>query len=490
LSPFYGQNEIQGHKPMEQLKVQNHQIVTASGEPITLRGWNIGGWLNMEDFINGFVGAEHNLRATLSRVLGKEKAQFFFERMLDYFFTEDDVRAMAELGASVLRIPFNYRHFERDEKPFEYLEDGFKRLDAAMDWCAKYGIYVVLDFHAVQGWHNPDWHSDNAHIHIMLYQHKLFQDRFARLWQEMARRYRHHPALAGYGLMNEPCTRVQYDDYDSPNYNWEGLNHVHRLAAQAIREVDPGHIFFVGGDNFACEFDGLDVTFDENTVIESHNYMSPTGGGEPYPGEIDEIYWNRDIVAAEFGMHSGTRCAFKYRKPVFVGEFGVWYAGYPEAVRYRAAALDDQLGVFDSAGVHWAIWTWKDIASMGTYNLDPDSEYVKTIQPILKAKQEAADWEGEMPSSPVSEALKHTADVLDAYLTGARLGVQIDRRWFSQYILFGYLAQFLQVPYANLFKEKTETQLDEMLCAFQLKNCIPNTVVIEALKHHLGSHQS
>jgi hypothetical protein len=62
---------------MEPLKVQNGQIVTAAGQPVRLRRWNIGGWLNMEDFINGFVGAEHTLRATMIRILGKEKILFF-----------------------------------------------------------------------------------------------------------------------------------------------------------------------------------------------------------------------------------------------------------------------------------------------------------------------------------------------------------------------------------------------------------------------------
>ncbi len=470
---------------MELIKVKNHQIVTASGKPIMLKGWNVGGWLNMEDFIDGFVGAEHNLRATMARMLGMEKAQFFFDRLLDHFFTEDDVKAMKKLGANVIRLPFNYRHFERDEAPFEYLEDGFKRLDQAFSWCAKHGIYIILDFHAVQGWHNPDWHSDNAHVHILLYQHKHFQDRFVGLWKEMARRYKNHPALAGYDLMNEPCTRVHYEDYDSNDYNWDALNAVHRKAAKAIREIDSKHILFVEGDNFSCEYDGLDVTFDDNLVVSTHNYMSPTGGRKPYPGVIDGLYWNRDIVAAELGMHSGTRLAFKHRKPIFVGEFGVWYAGYPSALKYRVAALDDQLGVFESAGVHWALWTWKDIASMGSYNLDPESEYVRMIKPIQKAKREAADWEGEMPKGSVAKALVNSADAIDAYLSSSKLGVQIDRRWFAQYTLFGYLAQFLQVPFANLFKDRSEEKLDDLLSAFKLKNCKENKPLTEVLKKHL-----
>jgi aryl-phospho-beta-D-glucosidase BglC (GH1 family) len=471
---------------MDLLKVHNGQIVASSGHPIRLRGYNVGGWLNMEDFINGFTGAEHNLRATMARILGREKAQFFFDRLLDYFFSEEDVKAIAGLGANVIRLPFNYRHFERDEQPFEYLEAGFERLDRAFDWCAKHGVYLILDFHAVQGWHNPDWHSDNANVHILLYQHKLFQDRFVGLWEQMARRYGKHPALAGYGLMNEPLTRLEYERYEASYYDWDALNAVHRKAAAAIRKIDPDHIIFVEGDNFACEYDGLDVTFDDNLVVSTHNYMSPTGGSKPYPGEIDGLFWNRDIVAAEFGMHSGTRLAFKHHKPIFVGEFGVWYAGYPQALPYRLAALDDQLGVFDSAGVHWAIWTWKDIASMGSYNLNPESEYIQSIAPILGAKRDAADWEGEMPKGAVARALKHTADTIDAYLSSANLGVTIDRRWFAQYALFGYLAQFLQVPYANLFKDRSETELDRLLQAFQLKNCVANQPVLETISKYLG----
>ena len=147
-------------------------------------------------------------------------------------------------------------------------------------------------------------------------------------------------------------------------------------------------------------------------------------------------------------------------------------------------ALDDQLGVFDSAGVHWAIWTWKDIASMGSYNLDPESEYVKLFQPIMKVKKEAADWEGEMPKGYVAHSLKKYADAIDTCLTGSDLKVRIDRRWFAQYTLFGYLAQFLQVPYANLFKEKSEKDLDNMLSAFELKKCIENKIITKVLKEH------
>lgn len=469
---------------MEMLKVLGNQIVTESGQAVRLRGFNIGGWLNMEDFITGFVGAEHNLRLTMQRILGSDKARFYFDRLLDVFFTEADVAHMAQLGANVLRIPFNYRHFERDDCPFEYLEAGFERLDRAIDWCGRHGIYVVLDFHAVQGWHNPDWHSDNAHVHILLYTHRHFQERAAALWREIARRCAGNPVIAGYGLMNEPCTRVELEQYDPAYYDWDGLNRVHRQMAQAIREVDSEHILFVEGDNFATEFDGLEVDFDPQIVIETHNYEAPTIGPGDYPGVIHGMYWNRDILAAALGAHSGTRLALRHGKPVFVGEFGVYYAGRPEDAPVRAAALDDQLGVFDSAGVHWAIWTYKDIGAMGAVNVNPESEYLKLTAPILKAKHQVADWEGEMPVAAAGQALKRAADTIDSEL--ARLGIpfKMERRRFAQYTLFGYLAQFLQVPYAHLFKDLSETRLAELLDAFAFENCTPNPAVVDVLTRH------
>jgi hypothetical protein len=122
---------------------------------------------------------------------------------------------------------------------------------------------------------------------------------------------------------------------------------------------------------------------------------------------------------------------------------------------------------------------------MGTYNIDPESEYAQLITPIMKAKQEAADWEGEMPKGSVAKAMKNSADAIDAYLAQTNLKVQIDRRWFAQYTLFGYLAQFLQVPYANLFKNKSEKELDEMLSAFALKNCVQNKTITKVLTKHL-----
>ena len=146
---------------MEFLRTKGKQIVTESGKPIYLRGTCVGGWMNMENFINGFPGTETSLREHMELRLGKEKGRLFFDQMIDNFLAEDDIRFIKELGSTCVRLAVNYRHFEDDEHPFVYKEKGFELLKRIVKLCEKYELYVILDMHAIQGWQNSHWHSDN-----------------------------------------------------------------------------------------------------------------------------------------------------------------------------------------------------------------------------------------------------------------------------------------------------------------------------------------
>src|ERR1700691_3757724 len=55
---------------LEFLHASGRQILDAQGKKVRLRGTCPGGWMNMEDFINGYPGAEHTLRAQMAEVLG------------------------------------------------------------------------------------------------------------------------------------------------------------------------------------------------------------------------------------------------------------------------------------------------------------------------------------------------------------------------------------------------------------------------------------
>jgi aryl-phospho-beta-D-glucosidase BglC (GH1 family) len=81
----------------------------------------------------GYPGHESQHRAAFAKVLGKEKAEFFFDKFLEYFFQEEDAKFFASLGLNCIRIPFNYRHFEDDMNPRVLKESGFKHLDRVIE---------------------------------------------------------------------------------------------------------------------------------------------------------------------------------------------------------------------------------------------------------------------------------------------------------------------------------------------------------------------
>jgi aryl-phospho-beta-D-glucosidase BglC (GH1 family) len=105
----------------------------------------------VENFITGYPGREYQIREALAEVLGAEKAQYFFDRFLYYFFTESDAKFYKQLGLNCIRIAFNYRHFEDDMNPMVMKPDGFKWLDRVVNLCAEQGIYTILDLHTVPG---------------------------------------------------------------------------------------------------------------------------------------------------------------------------------------------------------------------------------------------------------------------------------------------------------------------------------------------------
>src|SRR5438045_2086887 len=111
--------------PTSVLSVRDGAIVDGAGQPVILRGYNIGGWMNMENFLTGYPGTESQHRRVLRLALGPELYEAFFDRFMTAFFDDADARYLACLGLNSVRIPFNYRHFEDDARPFELKEEGF-----------------------------------------------------------------------------------------------------------------------------------------------------------------------------------------------------------------------------------------------------------------------------------------------------------------------------------------------------------------------------
>ncbi len=480
---------------MDMLQVRNGKVVGAAGKPFYLRGTCVGGWMNMEDFINGYPGSEGNIRRQIIKVLGEKTGRYFFERMLDAFFDEDDIQFIASLGATCVRLALNYRHFEDDMEPFVYKEEGFRRLDEAVRLCEKHNLYVILDMHAVQGWQNSHWHSDNERGASLFWTHKQFQDRLVGLWQEFARRYRGKAVIAGYELMNEPssntpCGDHAFDFFENFRSDWLAMNRVYRRLVEAIREVDPEHIIFIEGDRYGHYFDGMDDPFAPNLVYSIHNYTAPGFGPGKYPGHFGrsgaEIYWDRNKHVRDYENDQGVLYARKHNVPLWVGEFGSQYHGPAEELPYRLRNMDDQLSVYNEFGAHWTSWTYKDAGVMGWVTLDPESELMQIVRPVQQMKRTlgAENFVALYERCPGREKSAELADmILD--VSQAPFNARSNALALNYAALTGFAAATLQPVYAMRFGGMRERDIDRLMEAYRLKNCVVNQGYVEILKKRL-----
>jgi endoglucanase len=357
------------------LKISNERIVDATGATVALRGYNIGGFLNMENFLTGYPGTESLHRKALLRALGKDRYELFFDAFLAAFFADEDARYLSSLGLNHVRVPINYLHFEDDDHPFELKQSGFRLVDRVVDICDRAGIYAILDLHALPGAQNQHWHSNNPSHWAHFWTHRHFQDRVVNIWEKLADRYRGNPAVAGYNIMNEPG-----------DASGEKIKPFYDRVVAAVRAIDPDHIIFLDGNRYATEFTAFEGhELYPNTVYAAHDYKTPgfVWGG-PYPGVTRGVHVDRAHVEETFLE----RTAFmrKTRTPIWIGEFGPVYTGDPEADDGKFRLLADQLDIYNAHGASWSIWAYKDVGGQGLVSAAPDSPWRQRLLPITEKK--------------------------------------------------------------------------------------------------------
>ncbi|RIQ21078.1 glycoside hydrolase family 5 protein [Jiangella rhizosphaerae] len=438
--------------------VDGSRLVGGDGSPLVLRGLGLGGWMNMENFITGYPSTESLQRKALRRVLGDEAYERFFDSFLTSFFTDDDAAHLASLGLNSLRVPFNYRHFEDDDRPFELKESGFRRLDTVVDACARHGIYTILDLHALPGAQNQHWHSDNPTHYAQFWNHRHFQDRVVHLWEALADRYKTNPWVAGYNPVNEPGDAT--GEVVGPFYQ--------RLEA-AIRAVDPHHVLFLDGNRYSTEFHMFGDPL-PNTVYTAHDYALPgfVDGG-PYPGEsrgqyVDRAYVEKTFLArTEFMRNTGT--------PIWIGEFGPVYTGDPARDEQRYRLLEDQLTLYREHGASWALWTYKDIGLQGLTYARADSPYLRRIAPVLKKKARlGVDAWGSVDDGvrsvldPIDELFEKEFPDYAPFPWGRK-------RWVDVLVRHILLAEPMAGDFARCFEGVTPDEAAELGASFAFAAC-------------------
>lgn len=439
------------------LKVSGDQIVNQKGDTIYLRGFGLGGMLHMENFIDGYPANEESMREGLLNVIGEKKYNLFFDQFIKSYFTEPDAKYINSLGLNLVRIPINYHLFEDDMNPGVIKKGAFEYLDKVIDLCAKYHIYTIIDLHALPGFQNQHWHSDNPTHVALFWKHKDFQDRALHLWEAIAERYKDQPWVAGYDLINEPA-----------DPSGEKLFPYYKRLRDAIRKIDPKHILFLEGDRYAVDFSKFNEVWD-NVVYTNHDYAIPgfIFGGD-YPGYTADRYFTKDTLEHDFLK----KCEFMFahKVPVWVGEFGPVYTGDPAKDEMRYQVLKDQLAYYHKYKVSWCIWLYKDMGLQAIMHQNKNTPYMRLVSSFLSRKDSlGADAWGSTDKnirqvmSPIEDLFKKEFSNYNPYPNGQQRKISL----LVRHIL---IAEALVPEYCNLFKDLSEEQLTSLAQSFRFEN--------------------
>lgn len=459
------------------LSVNGTDLVDESGRTVRLSGVGLGGWMNMENFISGYPGNEERIRRLLLDRLGRESYDAFFDEYLDGFIDEPDAAFLASIGVDSVRIPFNYRHFEDDARPFALLEEGFARLDRVVTMLGRHGIRSILDLHALPGRQNQHWHSDNPTQVAEFWNHPHFQDRVVHLWEAIADRFKDRPEVAGYNPINEPA-----------DPSGEVILPFYERLEKAIRAVDRRHILFLDGNRYSTDFSVFDRRSEPlpNTVYTAHDYALPgiTSASE-YPGWTRGEYFDRDVVEQTFLRR--TEYMRRTGTPIWIGEFGPVYSADRSQDAFRLQLLRDQLDIYREHGASWALWTYKDIGLQGLVHVRDDSEYLETIRPELetKARLGVDSWGGSDAGvrdilDPIDAVFDREFPDFAPYPWGRQPHVAV----LVRHIL---LAEPLAERFADRFRGLSPEDARRLARAFRFGNTVERTPLVDLLREHLAA---
>ncbi len=255
------------------------------------------------------------------------------------------MRLQLNTSETIARDPLRYQKFI-DEKIENVIPE-------VLELGRKYGIAIIIDLHTVPGTANsrndPCLFDDEERVRL-----------FIRIWERIAAKFKGHPALYGYDLINEPNeqrpVRFGY---------WE----VQRLAAEAIRKTDPETPIFIESNHLCSPYTYpyLSPLKLKNIIYQFHSYdpfvythtrftEKDRKAGKtipPYPGKFLGANWNFESMKAR--LRHVREFQRKHQAKIYVGEFSA-RACAPGAERY----LEDSIRIFEESGWDWTYHAFRE----------------------------------------------------------------------------------------------------------------------------------
>ena len=323
------------------LKASGTELRDGNGKVVTLRGVNLGAWLEwqawmcpvdssktLRDANPGHNGYDFEVRRLLTKRFGAATADELVRTYEANWITARDLDQLRELGFNAVRLPFGYATLLHENGSWR--KDAFERID----WCVreawKRGIYTIIDFHAFLPpganqdggrsgyWANADQQAETVNI-----------------WSRLAAHFRGNPAVACYDLLNEPNNSALHGQ---PGPTSEQVCALYDRLYQAVRAVDPDHLIAMEGTwDWKTLRDPRKAGY-QNVIYSFHWY----NWGAKTTAERNQAT-DRDIASMKEMFKT-------WNVPALIGEFNSF--GDREAWQYAIRS-------YDEAGLNWTMWSCK-----------------------------------------------------------------------------------------------------------------------------------
>jgi len=432
-----------------------------AGQKHVFKGISFGSWMNIESFMIGLPGCDMQIYSAIKEVYGAEQTKQFYDKFLNEFITESDIKYLAGLGVDLVRLPFSYRYFWNDNDINEVVEDGFVYLDRVIALCKKYGIYTILDMHTAPGGVGKDPHSDCMTGYNFFWDFENLQEVIIKIWGRIATHYKDETAVLGYDILNEP---TKIDDFAV-------FNRFNNNTIREIRKFDSNHIIFVEGLDWGKDFSMITFEDTHQLAFSFHEYPSQVK---------DLIYgdkeWNRSHLSEHIEMILETMS--KYQIPRWCGETGIALLNNGESAWPKSTSaemkemLRDVLAEFRSRDISWTTWTYKDNICMGLVRPKDDSDWARfTAEFGVKWDRDGQDSD----TLGVFEKVKHENNGFDPLLE--------NEVWYIMQNLTRHIGvkkhlipELRNIPFETLLKW-TES--------FRFENCVIAEIIEGAIKEEI-----
>lgn len=331
------------------------RLLDGEGNPLLLRGIGLGNWLLAEGYMWKFgdeMSSPRQIEQRIETLVGPGRAAEFWTRFRSTFITEADIVEIAALGFDHVRLPLSSRALIDDAGGF--LEEGFAHIDDLLRWCATHQLWVLLDLHGAPGGQTGTNIDDSPNGKPELFMDDRYRRLTIRLWEEIARRYRHSTVVLGYDLLNEPLPNEWQHIYPAQ------LADLYRELTTAIRAIDSEHLLMYEGVHWATNWSIFTDVIDPNSALQFHRYWCA-----PDRSSIQEYLDARDRLGL----------------PIYMGEGG---ENTPEWI-YTAHRL------YEQHNIGWNFWPWKKLDTLTSpYSAPIPEDWVTIADPQADIDPDAA----------------------------------------------------------------------------------------------------